>query len=180
MRYIFVNCIAAGPIDWKRSLTAPNQPPIKDSFMILAEVGDMIAGEPLGFESIDEWPAANAYNLNKYSNEIGSGAVIVGHSVDYHHGHLRATMLSVGVDLHDGRVKMLCTMLGLTGHVMKRNGRMGWPTFDEACHHFGITRAGEESAEDNARCLVQVFLGMVKMRDGILPEIKIWKERTNK
>jgi DNA polymerase III epsilon subunit-like protein len=179
MKYIFINCIAAGPVDWKRSLTAPNQPPIKDCFMILAEVGQMLGGEPLGFESIDEWPAANAYNLNQYAEQTARGAIVVGHSVDYHHGHLRAKMLEIGTDPFDGRVKTMCTMLGLTGYVTKRNGRTGWPTFDEACDHFGITRAGEESAEDNARCLIQVFLGMLRARENP-PEVKIWQERTQK
>lgn len=165
MGYIFVNCIAAGPIDWKRPLTALGQPEIREAFMILTapDHGDL------------EFDARSAAALNAYSNAIAKGFIVVGHSVEYHHGHLRATMIPMGIDPHDGRVHTICTMLGLTGHVPKRNGKKGWPTFDEACDFFCVTRAGTETAEDNARCLMQVFAGMLKIRD--VPEPKTWKER---
>ena len=168
-RYIFANCIAAGPINWKSPLTAEGQPEIAQAAMI-------------GMDSKDEsfhleMTEPNAFNLNVYSDLIGAGAIVVGHSVEYHHGHFRATMIPKGIDPCDGRVQTICTMLALTGHVEKRNGRKGWPTFDEACDHFGVTRAGTESAQDNARCLMAVFAAM--QRAGIEPTVRTWKERNS-
>ncbi len=170
VQHIFANVIADGPIDWKRSLTAEGQPGIRECFMIV--------GDDNGPQIIDELDGPTATNLARYSEYIARGYIVVGHSVDYHHGHLRATMIPMGLDPRDGLTRTICTMLGLTGHVPKRNGRKGWPTFDEACDFFGITRAGVETAEDNARCLIQVFTGMLKVRD--LPEVRTWKERSKK
>lgn len=167
MRYIFLNVIANGAVDFKSPLIAAHQPSIREAFGIL-DNGD---GSPPY-----ELDLKDSANLNAYSEAIATGAIVVGHSVEYHHGHLRADMITRGTDPHDGRVKTICTMLGLTGHVTKRNGKKGWPTFDEACDHFQITRAGVETAEDNARCLMQVFRGMEAI--GAVPaEPKIWKER---
>lgn len=169
MRYIFVNCIAAGQIDWKTPLTAAHQPSIRDCHMI-------VAGDDDGPQIIDELTGPSAANLARYSELIASGYIVVGHSVEYHAGHLRAAMIPNGLDPCDGRVKTICTMLSLTGHVTKRNGKKGWPTFDEACDHFQITRAGVETAADNARCLFQVFIGMQAI--GAVPdEPKLWKDR---
>jgi DNA polymerase III epsilon subunit-like protein len=162
-RYVFVSCIANGPVNWKASLTAEGQPGIADCHMIY--VGD---------DEI-EIPDASAAALVRYSNLIGGGAIVVGHSVEFHAGILRAAMLAAGIDPHDGRVNTICTMLGLTGRVQKHNGRKGWPTFDEACEHFGVTRAGTETAEDNARCLAKIFAGMQTI--GAVPQPRIWKDR---
>lgn len=167
MRYIFANCIAAGPIDWKASLTAEHQPPIRECFILAQDTED---------ESFHlEMSAPSAFNLRVYSDMIAAGAVVVGHSAESHHAHLRATMIPMGIDPVDGRVHTICSMFSLTGHVPKQNGRKGWPSFDDVCAHYGITRAGTESAEDNARCLLQVFQTMQRL--GIVPEPKIWKER---
>jgi len=170
MRYIFVNCIAAGPVDWKKPLTAQGQPAIKECAMIGTDTEDesfrLEMTEPSGF------------NLNIYGELIASGAVVVGHSVDYHHGHLRATMIPMGLDPCDNRVKTVCTMMGLTGIAPKANGRRGWPTFSEACAWAGVERAAIERAEDNCRSLVQVFRAME--RAGVVPEPKVWRERAEK
>jgi hypothetical protein len=166
MRYIFANVIAAGPIDWKAPLTAEGQPGIAECEMILADEN---------CEIIESFADASGFCLARYSEHIGSGAIVVGHSVEFHHGALRAAMIPMGIDPHDGRVMTICTMLGLTGHAMKFNGRKGWPTFAEACHWAGVDRAATESAEDNARCLRLVFAQM--QRQGIVPEPKVWKER---
>ena len=167
MRFIFTNVIAAGQIDWKQPMTAPNQPAIREAFLIHTDAELETIGEGSPVERSD-W-------LGAYSSAIGAGAIVVGHSVEYHHGHLRAAMLARGIDPHDGRVNTICTMFALTGHVPKQNGRKGWPSFGDVCTHYGITRAGEESAEDNARCLREAFRTM--MLAGIVPEPKIWKER---
>lgn len=166
--YVFLNVIADGPVNWKSPLTAPGQPGIKDCFMILADEDD-------GPQITAELSGLDGANLVAYSNAVATGAVVVGHSVEYHHGHLRAEMISRGTDPCDGRVQTICTMLALTGHVQKRNGRRGWPTFDEACDHFLITRAATETAEDNARCLMQVWRGMQSA--GIHPDARLWRER---
>jgi DNA polymerase III epsilon subunit-like protein len=171
-RYIFVNVIANGQVDFKSPYTAAHQPSIKECFMMLTDETDDRPGDLRVITEISE-PSAAA--LNWYSRWIGEGAIVVGHSVEFHHGYLRAAMIPLGIDPHDGRTRTICTMLGLTGHVPKRNGRKGWPSFDECCDFFGITRAGTETAEDNARCLMQVFNGMLKVRD--VPEIRTWKER---
>lgn len=170
MRYVFVNCIAAGPINWKAPLTAPGQPGIREAFMI-------VRGDDDGPQIIAELDGTSSADLAKYSDLIASGYVVVGHSVEYHHGHLRAEMIARGTDPCDGRVKTICSMLALTGHVPKFNSRKGWPTFAECCHHLGIERAGTESAEDNARCLARVFEWMEKI--GAVPEPKIWRERSH-
>lgn len=167
MRYIFVNVIPAGSVDWKRPLTAEGQPSIRDAAMICAN------------ENLDvEWEYAGeltAQALAAYSSAVGVGRIIVGHSAEYHHGHLRAAMMAAGLDPADGRTNTICSMMALTGHVPKFNGRKGWPTFAETCAHYGIDRAGEESAEDNARCLMSVFANM--QRFGLVPEPKIWRDR---
>jgi hypothetical protein len=169
MRYIFTNVIAAGPINWKAPLTAPGQPEIADCFMIFA-------GDDEGLQITDELSGPSASNLCKYAATIGhADTVVVGHSVEYHHGHLRAAMIPMGLDPRDGLVRTICTMFALTGHVPKFNQRKGWPTFAECCHHLGIERAGTESAEDNARNLVKVFRWMEKI--SAVPEPKIWKDR---
>lgn len=162
--FIFINCIANGPVNWKLPLTGPGQPGVREAFMIVTHDGEILDEKPFGGEM-----------LALYSHLLGQGFTAVGHSVDYHHGHLRAEMISRGTDPIDGRTKTICTMLGLTGHVPKRNGKKGWPTFDEACDFFCITRAGVETAEDNARCLAQVWRGMEAI--GVEPETRIWKER---
>ena len=167
-RYIFVNCIANGDIDWKSPLTAAHQPSIRDCHMI-------VQGDDNGPQIIEELAGTDGATLARYSERIAEGRIVVGHSVEYHHGHLRATMIPMGIAPHDGRVRTICTMLGLNGYVVKRNGKKGWPTFGEACEHFGITRATPETAEDNARCLKLVFEGMLRIRD--MPEAKVWKER---
>jgi hypothetical protein len=167
-RYIFVNCISDGPIDWKRSLTAEGQPAIRECHMI-------VQGDDDGPQVIEELSGTDATTLARYANLISNGYVVVGHSVNFHAGALRAAMIPWGIDPCDGRTKTICTMLALTGHVTKRNGKKGWPTFDEACDFFCITRAGTETAEDNARCLMQVFRGMEKI--GAVPEPLIWKDR---
>ena len=167
MRYVFVNVIANGQVDFKSPYTAAHQPSIRECAMI-------------GTDSYDdsfrlEITEPNAFNLNVYSNLIGDGAIVVGHSVEFHHGYLRAAMIAAGIDPHDGRVKTICTMLSLTGIAPKANGRRGWPTFGEACAWAGVERASRESAEDNARCLMQVFRAMEKA--GVVPEPRVWKER---
>ena len=169
MSLLFTSDLSDGDIDWKRSLAAKGQPSIAQLFVVVTD-DDL---NPLG-----EWTEPSSSVLRCYSEAVASGSICVGHSVQYVYGHLRAEMIQRGTDPYDGRVKTVCTMLGLTGYVPKRNGRLGWPTFDESCDHFGITRAGEETAEDNARCLVQVFRGMLRIRE--MPEVKIWKERTQK
>ena len=171
MSYLFTSVLADGDIDWKRSLTAKGQPGIAQLFVVVTDDDLNLLGE---------WTELSSSVLRYYSEAVASGSICVGHSVQYVYGHLRAEMIQRGTDPYDGRVKTLCTMLGLAGMFPKRNGRLGWPTFDESCDHFGITRAGTETAEDNARCLVQVFKGMERLRDGILPEVTIWKERTQK
>ena len=176
MRYIFINCIANGQIDWKTPLTAAHQPSIRECFMIVA--GEIQNGfGHKDFDLLDEQAGPSATMLSRYAELIPYGDVIVvGHSVEYHHGHLRAAMIPNGLDPCDGRVKTICSMLSLTGHVTKRNGKKGWPTFDEACDFFQITRAGVETAADNARCLFQIFIGMQAI--GAVPdEPKIWKDR---
>jgi hypothetical protein len=167
MRYIFVNCIAAGPIDWKQPMTAPNQPAIREAAMICTNEELEILWESVG--------ELTAQSLAAYASAIGNSAIVVGHSVEYHHGHLRATMLPMGIETHDGRVQTMDTMFALTGVAPKANGRKGWPTFAEACAWAGVERAATESAEDNARCLRQVFGHMIL--HGIVPEPKVWKER---
>ena len=168
-RYIFLNCIANGQVDFKSPLTAAHQPSIRECFMI-------VVGDDDGPQITDELSGPSGTMLSRYAELIRRGdVVVVGHSVEYHHGHLRAAMIPGGLDPCDGRVKTICTMLSLTGHVTKRNGKKGWPSFNEACDHFMITRAGTETAEDNARCLMQVFRGMEAI--GAVPEPKIWKER---
>lgn len=169
MRYIFVNVIAAGPINWKAPLTAPGQPGIREAFMIFTESDNSVI--------ITELDGTSSADFARYSEAIASGAIVVGHSVEYHHGHLRAEMIARGTDPCDGRVKTICSMLALTGHVPKFNNRKGWPTFVECCHHLGIERAGTESAEDNARCLARVFEWMEKI--GAVPEPKTWRERNS-
>ena len=166
-RFVFVNCVAAGQIDWKTPLTAAHQPSIREAAMIVTKDG-LVA---------EEYAGPSATMLSRYAELIPYGDVIVvGHSVEYHVGHLRAAMIPNGLDPCDGRVKTICTMLSLTGHVTKRNGKKGWPTFAEACDHFQITRAGVETAADNARCLYQVFIGMQAI--GAVPdEPKLWKDR---
>lgn len=167
MRYIFVNVIADGPVDWKHSLTARGQPGIADFFMIAVQNGDVIR----------ELGGTDSRILQTCSDLAGGGFVIVGHSVEYHWGHLRAEMISRGTDPCDGRVQTICTMLSLTGHVPKFNVRKGWPTFAECCHHLGIERANPQTAKDNARNLARVFEWMKKI--GAVPEPKIWKERNH-
>lgn len=169
MSYIFTNVIAAGPVDWKHPMTAPGQPGIADCHMIVGAEDGKVA---------DELEGLTAVNLSRYATLIAMGFVVVGHSVEYHHGHLRAEMISRGLDPSDGRVQTVCTMFALTGHVPKFNQRKGWPTFAECCHHLGIERAGTETAADNARCLVQVFNWAEKI--GAVPEPKIWKDRHGK
>lgn len=168
MQHIFVSVIAKGQVDFKSPYTAAHQPAIKECFMI-------VQGDDNGPQVLMELDGPSATNLNHYSEYVARGYTVVGHSVEYHHGHLRATMIPMGIDPRDGLTKTICTMLGLTGHVQKRNGRRGWPSFDESCEHFGITRAGKETAEDNARCLAQMFQSMI--RAGIEPDTRTWKER---
>jgi hypothetical protein len=167
MRYVFINVIAAGQVDFKSPYTAAHQPSIRECAMIGTDSEDdsfrLEMTEPSGF------------NLNVYSNLIGAGAVVVGHSVEFHHGYLRAAMIPMGLDPCDNRVKTICTMLSLADVGVKSGGRKGWPKFQEACDYFHITRAGTESAEDNARCLLQVFRGMENI--GVVPEVRVWKER---
>jgi hypothetical protein len=162
---IFLNVIADGKVDWEKPLTAEGQPPIRDSHWLVTDPDLMIIGE---------WPECTATALNAYNTALASRLVVVGHSVQYHHAHMRATMIGMGIDPFP-QVQTLCTMLGLTGTVVKNNGRKGWPTFDEACNHFVVTRSGTESAEDNARCLLQVYRNM--RTAGINPDTKIWKDR---
>lgn len=166
MKYIFANCIAAGPVDWKRPLTAPGQPGIREAFAIIQEGGKTIA-------ELHDLPATS--ELGVLSHRVAQGFVVVGHSVEFHYGALRAAMIPWGIDPCDGRAKTVCTMLSLANCGVKRGGRNGWPSFQEACDYFQITRAGVETAEDNCRCLVQVFRGMEAI--GVVPEPKIWKER---
>lgn len=168
MQHIFTSVIAKGQVDFKTPLTAAHQPGIRECFMI-------VQGDDNGPQVIAELDGPTAANLAQYSEYIARGYVVVGHSVDYHHGHLRATMIPMGIDPRDGLTRTICTMLGLTGHAPKFNGRKGWPTFAEACHHFGITRASKETAEDNARCIAHVFQNMI--RAGIVPDTRTWKER---
>ena len=168
MQHIFAIVIADGPIDWKRSLTAEGQPGIRECFMI-------VQGDDDGPQVIAELDGPTATNLAQYSEYIARGYIVVGHSVEYHVGHLRATMIPMGIDPRDGLTRTICTMLGLTGHVPKFNGRRGWPTFAETCHHFGIERAGTETAQDNAICLARVFESAT--RAGIEFTPKTWKER---
>lgn len=171
MRHIFVYCIAAGQVDFKSPYTAAHQPSIRECFMILTQ--EDLNGD---LHMMEELSGPSAFNLNKYNEAIAhSDTVVVGHSVEYHHGHLRAAMIAAGIDPHDGRVKTICTMLSLTGIVPKANGRRGWPTFGEACAWAGVERASRETAEDNARALMQVFRAMEKA--GVVPEPRIWKER---
>jgi DNA polymerase III epsilon subunit-like protein len=170
MRFIFANVIAAGQIDWKRPLTAAGQPPIQEAALIYTDENLDMLHEDVG--------ELSGEILARYASAVGNGAIVVGHSVEYQHGHLRAAMIAAGLDPSDGRAQTICTMFGLTGHVPKQNGRKGWPSFGDVCHHYGITRAGrlgEESAEDNARCLREAFRTMVRL--GIVPEPKVWKER---
>jgi hypothetical protein len=164
MKLIFTNVIASGPVDWKAPLTAPHQPSIRECFLIVQDEGGTV-----------EIPEATPTALGQYATYLAKGYVVIGHSVEFHAGALRAAMIPWGIDPCDGRAQTICTMLSLTGRVPKRNGKKGWPTFDEACDFFGITRAGTESAEDNARCLALVFKGMEAI--GAVPEPKIWKER---
>ena len=169
MRYVFVNVIANGQVDFKSPYTAAHQPGIRECFMIFA-------GDDDGPQVTAELSGPTGFNLTKYSDMIGYGdVVVVGHSVEFHVGYLRAALISAGLDPHDGRVKTICSMMSLTGVAPKANGRRGWPTFGEACAWAGVERAATESAEDNARCLVQVFRAMQKA--GAEPEPKIWKER---
>jgi hypothetical protein len=167
MRYIFVNVIAAGLIDWKQPMTAPNQPAIREAAMICTNEELEIMWESVG--------ELTAQSLAAYASAIGNGAIVVGHSVEYHAGHLRALLLARGLEPHDGRVNTICTMFSLIGHAPKADGRKGWPKFAEACAWAGVERAATESAEDNARCLRQVFGHMIL--HGIVPEAKVWKER---
>ncbi len=161
--------IANGTVDWKRPLTAEGQPGIRECHMI-------VQGDDDGPQVIEELSGTDATTLARYANLISNGYVVVGHSVHFHAGALRAAMIPWGIDPCDGRTKTICTMLQLTGHVPKFNGRRGWPTFGETCHHFGIDRADIESAEDNTRNLMRVFNSMMKME--IVPEPKIWRERS--
>lgn len=161
--YIFVNVIANGQVDFKSPYTAAHQPSIKEAFGIwVPEEGGPICDLDL----------MNSADLNLYSDETARGAVVVGHSVEFHHGYLRADMIRRGTDPRDGLVKTICTMLGLTGHVPKFNGRKGWPNFKEVCHHFGIERTTTETAEDNARCLKQAF--EIAERAGVEFKPKTW------
>jgi hypothetical protein len=164
--FLFTSVIASGPVDWKQPMTAKGQPDISEMFVVETDNEYRICGE---------WSGPSASLLNIYSNAIGSGSVAVGHSIQYAYGHVRAAMIASGIDPRDGRTRTLCTMLGLASAGAKRGGRNGWPTFDEACDHFGITRAGVETAEDNCRCLLAVFRGME--RAGIAVEPKIWRDR---
>jgi hypothetical protein len=164
MSYIFVNVIADGKVDWQKPLTAEGQPGIRECHMLVTD-DDLT--------SLGEW-SGSASGLRAYNYAIAAGSIVVGHSVQYHHAHLRAIMIGMGIDPF-AKVHTLCTMLGLTGTVVKNNGKKGWPTFDEACNHFGVTRSGTESAEDNARCLLQVYRGM--RTAGINPDTRIWKDR---
>jgi len=168
MNHIFVNCIAAGQIDWKSPLTAAHQPSIRDCHMI-------VQGDDNGPTVIAELAGPSAENLNRYAEFLARGYIVVGHSVEYHHGHLRVAMMQAGIDPCDGRVNTICTMLGLVGVVPKFNGKRGWPKFDEVCHHYGLDRAGTETAEDNARVLARVF--DIATRTGVEFEPKIWKDR---
>jgi hypothetical protein len=169
MRYIFTNVIAKGAVDFKSPFTAAHQPDIRECFMVYVD-------EDKPAQAFEESFTAEptSQNLHKYAEAIASGWIVVGHSVSYHHGHLRAELIKRGSDPCDGRIKTICTMLGLAGRVPKFNGRNGWPSFAEVCHHYGITRAGTESAEDNARCLMQAFNSAEHA--GIKFEPKIWKE----
>ncbi len=170
MRYVFLNVIADGAVNWKLPLTAPGQPGIREYFMI-------VRGDDDGPQVIDEFDGSSCVHLVRYAELVASGYVVVGHSVDYHAGHVRAELVSRGIDPHDGQVQTICTMLSLTGHVPKFNGKRGWPTFAEACHHFGIERAAVESAEDNCRNLARIFSAMERL--GIVPEPKVWRERNH-
>jgi hypothetical protein len=169
-KFIFLNCIANGALDWKQPLTAEGQPGIADCFMIFE-------GDDDGPQITAELSGPSAANLNQYAEAIASGVIVVAHSAQYHVGHLRAVMIAMGIDPCDGRTMTLDTMFALTGHAEKFNGRKGWPTFSEACAWAGVDRAATESAEDNARCLRLVFAQM--QRQGIVPEPKIWRERNS-
>lgn len=169
-RFIFTNVIAAGPIDWKKPMTAPMQPAVREAAMIYTDTELNVLHEDVGKVSGEA--------LARFAGAVGKGAIVVGHSADYQFGHLRAVMLARGLDPSDGRALTICTMYGLTGHVPKQNGRKGWPSFGDVCAHYGITRAGplgDESAEDNACCLREAFRTIIRL--GIVPEPKIWKER---
>jgi hypothetical protein len=170
MRFVFVNCIAAGQIDWKAPLLAAHQPSIREAAMIYTDENLAIEHESVGELSGEE--------LARYANAVANGAVVVGHSVEYQHGHLRAALIAAGLDPSDGRAQTICSMFGLTGLAPKANGRKGWPTFAEACEWACVERAATESAEDNARCLLMVFKNW--MDCGPIPEPKIWKERNAK
>lgn len=137
----------------------------------------LIADPAKDFEITSELFDPTAENLSAYSRGIAAGWIVVGHSVEYHHGHLRAAMVPIGLDPRDGLTKTICTMMALTGHAIKANGRKGWPTFSEACSWAGVERAGTETADDNARCLLRVFRSMAKA--GLVPEPKIWKDRSH-
>lgn len=165
-KFIFLNVLANGAVDWTMSLTAQGQPPIGRYHAFIADSDCVV---------LEELSELSGVHLSRYASLIESGAIIVAHSAQYHAGHMRATMIPMGLDPADGRTSTICSMMALTGHVPKFNGRKGWPTFAEACAHYGIDRAGEESAEDNARCLMSVFANMQRL--GIVPEPKIWKDR---
>lgn len=192
--YIIVDTENTGLFDYKAPADAPHQPRLAEISMIFADENLEVEREYTALIKPDGWvmppeateihglthdmlmkkgiPAAEA--LQVYNAAIAERRVMAAHNAQHDAKQIRGELRRAGLpDLFEAAPN-LCTMRSLVKVCqIPQQGRGGykWPSLQEACDFFGITRHAPHQGRGDA---MDVLMVMRRMKEiGVLPEAKV-------
>lgn len=189
--YAILDTETTSLFDFKKPADAEGQPRLAEMALILVDADLIVEAQHQIYIKPDGWemsldagkingltteflmkkgvPVAEALNL--YSHIVNQGRIIVAHNAQFDLKIMRGALRRAGMpDLFEN-TKNICTMRGLMGHVVKQDGKKGFPKLSDACAHFGIVLQGQHTAMGDALATLQLLKQMVALN--IMPEAAV-------
>lgn len=115
--------------------------------------------------------------LETYSGIIKSGRCIVAHNAQHDCKVMRGELRRAGMDDLFEQTRNVCTMRKAMGHVIKADGKKGWPKLSDLCAHFSIPQPEKHTALSDARSAALGFAALRGIGVDLTPEVHYAKNK---
>lgn len=190
--YLVIDTESSGLPNFKLAADDPAQPRLAHVAMIWADADGNVQEEKDFYIKPDGWvmeaeagavngltteflmkhgvPVADALDVYRTAI-VQAERIVVAHHAQFDCKMMRGEFRRAGMDDLFLLTRNICTMRGAMGHVVKLDGKKGFPKLSDCCTHFGIVQGTAHKATEDARACLEVMKHLKAL--GLLPEAQV-------